>query len=84
MRYAFVAGVVVCVSLIPINRWLAQRIQAASQEMMGYKDARVRVMGECLKGMRGIKMMAWETVFVDKVWLVGYGCVHLPACSTAE
>ena len=38
VRYAFLAGLALVLLLIPANRWLANRIQAASVEMMGAKD----------------------------------------------
>lgn len=34
---------------------------------MSHKDERIRLMGELLKGMRAVKMLAWEQVFLDKV-----------------
>lgn len=38
---AFVAGLVVVLLMIPINRWLTQQIQTASVAMMAAKDARL-------------------------------------------
>lgn len=38
VQYAFLAGLGVVILLIPANRWLAVRIQAASKEMMAAKD----------------------------------------------
>lgn len=53
--------------LIPINRALAGRIEAASSAMMSCKDARVRRTGELLRGIRQVKAAAWERCFVGKV-----------------
>lgn len=55
------------VALIPVNRWLAQRIERASGSMMRHKDARVRAVSDLLRGMRQVKMAAWEACFVAKV-----------------
>ncbi len=67
VQYAFVAGVLLCVLLIPVNRWLAQRIGAASSKMMSCKDARIQTMSELLRGIRAVKMLCWEGVFLQKV-----------------
>ena len=37
VRYAFLAGLVLSIVLIPVNRWIAQRILAASTTMMASK-----------------------------------------------
>jgi ATP-binding cassette subfamily C (CFTR/MRP) protein 10 len=42
VRYAFLAGLAVSLLLIPVNRLIATRIQAASADMMRHKDERVR------------------------------------------
>lgn len=44
VQLAFVAGLAVVVLLIPINRWLAQKIQFSSQSMMASKDARLGIL----------------------------------------
>lgn len=40
---AFLAGLVFCILLIPINRWLAKKIGQLSTRMMSQKDSRVKV-----------------------------------------
>lgn len=45
VEFAFVAGLVVVVLLIPVNRVLAMRIQAASGQLMDAKDKRIKVRG---------------------------------------
>jgi len=40
VRFAFAAGVALCLGMLPVNRWLARRIQGASVEMMAQKDRR--------------------------------------------
>ena len=40
---AFLAGVVFCILLIPVNRWLAVKIGHLSTSMMAQKDNRVKV-----------------------------------------
>ena len=69
VKFAFVAGVAVVVLLIPLNKWLASRIEAASTTMMACKDSRIKRMGELLRGIRQIKAAAWEPAFIAKVQL---------------
>jgi len=64
------AGLAVVVLLIPVNRWLATKIEAASERMMAHKDARLQLMGELLRGIHQVKLSAWEPRFVTKV--IGY------------
>lgn len=40
VQFAFLAGLALVLLLIPVNRVLANRIQAASVQMMGAKDRR--------------------------------------------
>lgn len=61
------AGLAVVALLIPVNRWLAVKIEGASVRMMGYKDARLQVMGELLRGIHQVKLSAWEPRFIRKV-----------------
>lgn len=81
VRLAFLAGLAVVLALIPVNRWLAMRIEAASTEMMGCKDVRVRRTGELLRGIRQIKAAAWEPAFLARVIHISHdhsranGCV---------
>ena len=44
VQLAFVAGLVVVLLLIPINRWLAQQIQVASIAVMAAKDTRLSIL----------------------------------------
>lgn len=64
---AFLAGLAVSLALIPLNRLLAQRIQAASGRMMAAKDARMALMSQLLGGMRAVRMMAWEGVLSQRL-----------------
>lgn len=67
VRYAFLAGLAVVALLIPVNRWLAVKIERASVRMMAHKDARLQVMGELLRGIHQVKLSAWEPRFIRKV-----------------
>ncbi|KAK9830435.1 hypothetical protein WJX72_011744 [[Myrmecia] bisecta] len=67
VKFAFVGGLIVVLVLIPINRLLANKIQAASERMMACKDTRLQCLAELLRGIRQIKLAAWEHIFVSKV-----------------
>ncbi len=48
VKYAFLAGLAVVLLLVPINRWLALKIERASENMMAYKDVRCNSAMLCL------------------------------------
>lgn len=64
---AFVSGVIFAIILIPINRWLANRIAAISVEFLEAKDARVSRTSEAFSGAKQIKILAWEDVFTQRI-----------------
>ena len=67
MRLAFLGGLAVVLLLVPINKWLAKRIEAATNTKMTFKDLRVKRTGELLRGIHQIKAAAWEPAFVAHV-----------------
>ncbi|XP_077017993.1 ATP-binding cassette sub-family C member 10 isoform X2 [Tamandua tetradactyla] len=64
---AFVGGLVLALLLVPVNKVIATRIMASNQEMLQYKDARVKLMTELLSGIRVIKFYGWEQVLGARV-----------------
>lgn len=64
---AFVSGVVFAVLLIPINRYIAQKIGKLSAFLMTAKDGRIFVTAEALTGAKQIKLQALEDIFTDKI-----------------
>ncbi len=67
VRLAFLGGLGVVLLLVPINKWLAKRIEAATNAKMAFKDLRVKRMGELLRGIHQIKASAWEPAFIAHV-----------------
>ena len=67
MRLAFLGGLGVVLLLVPINKWLAKRIEAATAAKMACKDARVKRTGELLRGIHQVKAAAWEPAFLAHV-----------------
>ncbi|XP_057699514.1 ATP-binding cassette sub-family C member 10 isoform X2 [Corythoichthys intestinalis] len=64
---AFLGGLGVALLLVPFNKFLASRILSNNQDMLRYKDARVKLMTEILFGIRVIKFYSWEAHFSHKV-----------------
>ena len=64
---AFVTGVVFAIVLIPINRWICNKIGDLSSKMMEWKDKRIKLMSEILMGIRVIKMHSWEDLFEQRI-----------------
>nr|QER78492.1 ATP-binding cassette transporter [Diaphorina citri] len=60
-------GVVFSLLLIPVNKVIADRIASYSSSNMTEKDERVRLMSEILRGIRSIKLYAWEKFFTARV-----------------
>ncbi|XP_026752373.2 uncharacterized protein LOC113512651 [Galleria mellonella] len=64
---SFLAGVAFSVILIPINKLIANKIGQLSTELMKYKDTRVSLMSDLLRGIRTVKVHVWEDYFISKV-----------------
>lgn len=58
------AGLIFSILLIPINKVIANKIGDLSTKMMEQKDARVKVLTECLRGIKAIKFYVWEQHFI--------------------
>lgn len=63
----FLTGLAFVLILIPINRAIASKIGKLSQEMMLYKDERVKLVSEIIYGIRAIKMNTYEDYFVERM-----------------
>lgn len=64
---AFLAGVAFSVILIPINKFIANKIGELSTKLMEQKDNRVKIMTEVLRGIRTIKIHVWDQYFIKLV-----------------
>ncbi|XP_029175572.1 multidrug resistance-associated protein 7 [Nylanderia fulva] len=65
---SFLAGVAFSIILIPINKVIANKIGKLSTKLMEYKDQRVRLMGEILRGITTIKVNVWEEHFLRNIF----------------
>ncbi|ODM88268.1 Multidrug resistance-associated protein 1 [Orchesella cincta] len=61
------AGVVVMFLLLPMNAFVASKIQKLQKQQMHNKDKRTKLMTEILSGMKVLKLYAWEPSFEDQV-----------------
>lgn len=46
--------------MIPINNYIAKKIGLATEQLMVHKDARVKFISECFRGIKSIKASGWE------------------------
>lgn len=67
VRFAFLAGLVVVLAVIPLTKVLSNRIQVASQAMMHAKDKRVQLVNEVIQGIKAIKAYVWEDIMKRKI-----------------
>lgn len=65
---SFLAGLAFSIVLIPINKIIASKIGKLSTKLMEYKDQRVRMMGEILRGITTIKVNVWEEHFLRNIF----------------
>ncbi|EXB55132.1 ABC transporter C family member 13 [Morus notabilis] len=68
VEFAFVSGIAITISLIPVNKWISKLIANASEKMMKQKDERIRRTVELLTYIRTLKMYGWELLFSG--WLM--------------
>ncbi|KAF5302801.1 hypothetical protein FQA39_LY01981 [Lamprigera yunnana] len=71
--FAFLAGLIFSILLIPINKLIANKIAQLSTKMMNYKDQRVKLMTEVLRGIRTIKLHVWEDHFIKSIMKIRNG-----------
>jgi ATP-binding cassette subfamily C (CFTR/MRP) protein 10 len=67
VRWAFAAGVCVVLALIPANRALARRIEAASAKQQAWRGARLAAVGDLLRGCVSVKAGCWEPAFQARI-----------------
>ena len=64
---SFLAGLFFAVIMIPLNRFVAKRIEALGKDLMSNKDSRVKLTGEVVAAIRVVRMYAWERLFERKI-----------------
>lgn len=64
---SFLVGVAVSIVMIPINKYIANKMGRLSTKMMSFKDQRVRIIAETLRGITTIKLNVWEEHFMRNI-----------------
>ncbi|KAG1690982.1 Multidrug resistance-associated protein 7 [Nymphon striatum] len=67
---AFVSCIVYGLFLIPFTHFLCTKVMKYETNFMEFKDDRVKLMNEILKGFRVVKYYAWDVEFKKKVNVV--------------
>jgi len=64
---SFLAGLLFTILVIPVNKFIANKIGDLSTKMMQAKDNRVNVMSELVAGIRVIKYFNWQKFFTNNI-----------------
>ncbi|CAI7912000.1 unnamed protein product [Closterium sp. NIES-53] len=57
-----------CVCTVVYHKvWMAKRVAALRPKALKFTDARVRLLGEVLSGMRVVKVNGWTAAFLDRI-----------------
>ncbi|XP_033229901.1 multidrug resistance-associated protein 7 isoform X2 [Belonocnema kinseyi] len=64
---SYLVGVGVVLLMIPINKCIAGKVGILSTKMMSYKDQRVKLISETLRGITTIKLNVWEEHFMRNI-----------------
>ena len=66
VNVAFFSGIFIIAVMIPINRWIAVKIGLATEQLMQHKDARVKLITECIRGIKSVKMCGLEEIMGER------------------
>ncbi|CAG8664846.1 5084_t:CDS:10, partial [Acaulospora morrowiae] len=64
------AGVAVMLLMLPVNAFVASKMRSLQKQQMKNKDMRIKLMNEILNGIKVIKLYAWESAFMKKIFHV--------------
>ncbi|PRP88412.1 hypothetical protein PROFUN_03326 [Planoprotostelium fungivorum] len=67
LGYSAVAGIVIMLSVVPINSQITRAVRSLHKEVMENRDKRVEATNEVLNGIRIIKLFAWESSFSERI-----------------
>ena len=67
VHFAFIGGLAVVIALVPINRYLAKKIQTTTLSVMSAKDKRISSILDVIHGIRQIKVYGWEPAFLKRI-----------------
>ncbi|CAI2357559.1 unnamed protein product [Caenorhabditis sp. 36 PRJEB53466] len=61
------AGIIVMISIVPINLAVSIVTKKWQTKLMNYKDERIRLINEVLNGIKVVKLSAWETAMEESI-----------------
>ena len=67
VKIAFLAGIVIIILTIPLNSYIANRINIATNNMMLYKDIRINILTNSIKYIKSIKILVLETFVLEQI-----------------
>ncbi|KAJ2083951.1 hypothetical protein H4R24_000394 [Coemansia sp. RSA 988] len=73
LGWTMIAGVLTLLASIPISARILQSMNVLTEQLMGHRDRRMRIMDEVLSGIKAIKLYAWEQPFIQRINKVRIG-----------
>ncbi|KAJ7281673.1 multidrug resistance-associated ABC transporter [Mycena rebaudengoi] len=70
LGWASFVGVAVMVLSIPLSTFIARVLKRMQEQQMKNRDQRTRLMSELLSNIKSIKLYAWESAFLQKIFAV--------------
>ncbi|KAK7030741.1 P-loop containing nucleoside triphosphate hydrolase protein [Favolaschia claudopus] len=70
LGWASLVGVAVMILSLPLNTFIARILKRMQEQQMKNRDQRTRLMSELLSNIRSIKLYAWESAFIRKIFAV--------------
>ncbi|KAJ7504548.1 P-loop containing nucleoside triphosphate hydrolase protein [Mycena galericulata] len=70
LGWASFVGVAVMILSLPLSTFIARILKRMQEQQMKNRDERTRLMSELLSNIKSIKLYAWESAFIRKIFAV--------------
>ncbi|KAJ7355423.1 P-loop containing nucleoside triphosphate hydrolase protein [Mycena albidolilacea] len=70
LGWASFVGVGVMIASLPLSTFIARILKRMQEQQMKNRDQRTRLMSELLSNIKSIKLYAWESAFIQKIFAV--------------
>ena len=60
-------GMGLIIILIPVNKWIGNKLKRIQEQRTKVKEKRIKIMNEVLNGIKVLKLYAWEKSFLKRV-----------------